>query len=64
MGEIDGDPNSDGIGFGNGLSEIGNSRSKPKDFDHPLEDGERVYVTVDVVVNAEGKITDIDDSSF
>ena len=63
MGEIDGDPNSDGIGFGNGLSEIGNSRSKPKDFDHPLEMGEG-YVTIDVIVNSEGKIIDIDDSSF
>ena len=63
MGEIDGDPNSDGIGFGNGLSEIGNSRSKPTDFDHPLEMGEG-YVTIDVIVNSEGKIIDIDDSSF
>ena len=63
MGEIDGDPDSDGIGFGNGLSEIGNSRSKPKDLSHPLEMGNG-YITVNVVVNADGKITDIDDSSF
>jgi colicin import membrane protein len=63
MGEIDGDPNSDGKGFGNGLSEIGNSRSKPKDLDHPLEMG-KGYITVNVVVNSEGKIIDIDDSSF
>jgi outer membrane biosynthesis protein TonB len=63
MGEIDGDPNSDGKGFGNGLSEIGNSRSKPKDLYHPLEMG-KGYITVNIIVNAEGKITDIDDSSF
>ena len=63
MGEIDGDPNSDGKGFGNGLSEIGNSRSKPKDLYHPLELG-KGYITVNIIVNAEGKITDIDDSSF
>ena len=66
MGEVDGDPNSDnytGGGFGDGLSPIGTYRSKPEDFDHPLEMGEG-YVTIDVIVNSEGKIIDIDDSSF
>ena len=66
MGEEDGDPNSEhykGGGFGDGLSTIGSYRSKPKDFDHPLEMGTG-YVTVNVVVNSEGEIIDIDDSSF
>ena len=66
MGEVDGDPNSDhytGGGFGDGLSPIGTYRSIPKDFDHPLE-MEEGYVTIDVIVNSEGKIIDIDDSSF
>ena len=66
MGEEDGDPNSEhykGGGFGDGLSIIGSYRSKPKDFDHPLEMGTG-YVTVNVVVNSEGEIIDIDDSSF
>ena len=66
MGEEDGDPNSthySGGGFGDGLSKIGSFRSKPKDLEHPLEMG-KGYITVNVVVNAEGKIIDIDDSSF
>ena len=66
MGEEDGDPNSthySGGGFGDGLSEIGGYRSKPEDLHHPLEMG-KGYITVNVVVNAEGKIIDIDDNSF
>ena len=66
MGEVDGDPNSDhytGGGFGDGLSPIGTYRSIPKDFDHPLEMGEG-YITIDVIVNLEGKIINIDDGSF
>lgn len=66
MGEEDGDPNSEhykGGGFGDGLSTIGSYRSKPKDFDHPLEMGTG-YITVNVIVNSDGKIIDIDDSSF
>ena len=66
MGEEDGDPNATryiGGGFGDGLSEIGSYRSKPEDLHHPLDMG-KGYITVNVVVNAEGKIIDIDDSSF
>ena len=67
FGELDGDPNSDsytGKGFGDGLSNIGSYRSKPKDtLDHQLGMGEG-YITIDVIVNAEGKIIDIDDNSF
>ena len=66
MGEEDGDPNSthySGGKFGDGLSDIGSYRSKPEDLDHPLEMGTG-YITVNVVVNAEGKIIDIDDESF
>ena len=49
-----------GGGFGDGLSEIDGYRSKPYDFNYSLEMGEG-YITVNVVVNAEGKIIDIDD---
>lgn len=66
MGEEDGDPNSThytGGNFGDGFSEIGSFRSKPEDLEHPLEMG-KGYITVNVIVNAEGKIIDIDDNSF
>lgn len=66
MGEEDGDPNStrySGGGFGDGLSKIGSYRSKPEDLDHPLEMGTG-YITVNVIVNTEGKIIDIDEESF
>lgn len=66
MGEEDGDPNSThytGGGFGDGLSEIGSYRSTPEDLQHPLEMG-KGYITINVVVNSEGKIIDIDDNSF
>lgn len=66
MGEEDGDPNSthySGGGFGDGLSEIGSYRSTPEDLHHPLEMG-KGYITINVVVNSEGKIIDIDDNSF
>ena len=49
--------------FGDGLSEIGKFRSKPEDLEHPLEMG-KGYIRVNVIVNAEGKIIDIDDNSF
>ena len=66
MGEEDGDPNSThyiGGNFGDGLSEIGKFRSKPENLKHPLDMGTG-YLTVNVIVTAEGKIIDIDDSSF
>ena len=66
MGEEDGDTTSThytGGNFGDGLSEIGRFRSKPEDLEHPLEMG-KGYITVNVIVNAEGKIIDIDDNSF
>ena len=66
MGEEDGYPNSEhysGGGFGDGLSEIDGYRSRPDDFNYSLEMGEG-YITVNVVVNAEGKIIDIDNNSF
>ena len=66
MVEEDGDPNSthySGGGFGDGLSEIGSYRSTPEDLHHPLEMG-KGYITINVVVNSEGKIIDIDDNSF
>ena len=66
MGEEDGDPNSThytGGNFGDGLSEIGRFRSKPENLEHPLEMG-KGHITVNVIVNAEGKIIDIDDNSF
>lgn len=66
MGEEDGDPNSTqytGGNFGDGLSEIGRFRSKPENLEHPLEMG-KGYITINVIVNAEGKIIDIDDNSF
>jgi periplasmic protein TonB len=63
MGKINGDPDPDGKGFGNGLSELGSLRSKPEDLHHPLEMGTG-YITVNVIVNLEGKIIDIDDKSF
>lgn len=66
MGGEEGDPNSEhytGRGFGDGISTIETYRSKPKDFDYPLEMGNG-YVTVNVIVNADGQIIDIDDSSF
>ena len=67
LGNLDGDPNADnyaGKGFGDGLSNIGAYRSKPKDtLDHQLGMGEG-YVTIDVIVNSEGKIISVNDNSF
>lgn len=66
MGEEDGNPNSthySGGGFGDGLSDIGSYRSKPEDLDHQLEMG-KGYITINIVVNAEGEIIDIDNNSF
>ena len=54
----------DGEGFGYRLSTIENYRSKLKGtLDHQLGMGEG-YITIDVIVNAEGKIIDIDDNSI
>ncbi|MAO71629.1 MAG: hypothetical protein CMD02_03860 [Flavobacteriales bacterium] len=66
IGKEVGDQNSTnytGGDFGYGLSEIGSYRSKPESLNHPLEMG-KGYITINVIVNAEGKIIDIDDSSF
>ena len=66
IGDIDGDPdskNNQGGGFGNGLSSIDNSRSKPDKFDHTLDIGNG-YIIVNVIVDAQGNIVEIDDSSL
>ena len=66
MGDIDGDPNAinyEGGGFGDGLSKIGSYRKSPVNFDYPIGKGEG-YITVNVVVNSEGRIIGIDDRSF
>ena len=63
MGDIDGDPNSEGKGFGEGLGTGGGSRKGDKTLDCAQGKGTG-YISVETIVDADGNIVDINIESF